>query len=77
MTKLKQILKEKEITQRELYGLIKEKCKTPIGEDRISKIVHGKLTNYSIYTLLKICLALDVTPNEIVEKDNFLEKECK
>jgi DNA-binding Xre family transcriptional regulator len=77
MTKLKKILKEKDITQRELYGLIKEKCNIPIGEDRISKIVHGKLTNYSMHTLLKICLALDVSPNEIVEKDNFIKEECK
>ena len=41
------------------------------------KTVNGKKTNYEIYTLLKLCLALDVTPNEIIEKDNFIESQLK
>ena len=76
MTKLQTILKEKNITQRALYNLIAEKCSTPIGYDRISKIVNGKVNNYSVYTLLKLCIALDVTPNQLVEREPFMSEEC-
>ena len=77
MTKIKTILEAKNITQWKLYEMIADRCITPIGYDRISKIVNGKLTNYSNNTLLKICYALDVTPNDIIEKEYFIEKECK
>tara|TARA_Y100001937_G_scaffold126354_1_gene195426 strand:- start:5002 stop:5259 length:258 start_codon:yes stop_codon:yes gene_type:complete len=76
-TKLKRILIEKNISQSELYNLIKMNCKSYLGKDVISRIVNGKKTNYEIYTLLKLCLALNVTPNEIIEKDNFIETQLK
>jgi len=76
MNKLKEILIEKGISQAELHRLIIDKCKTPIGKDRISMIVNGKVNNYSIFTLLKICMALNVTPNDIVDKETFLKEEC-
>ncbi len=77
MTKIKQILIDKAMSQKELYKLIEEKCQVPIGYDRISKIVNGKITNYSLFTLLKLCYALNVSPNDIVDKEEFFEKECK
>ena len=76
MNKLKAILIEKGISQEELHRLIIDKCKTPIGKDRISMIVNGKVNNYSVFTLLKICMALNVTPNDIVDKETFLKEEC-
>ena len=76
MTKIKKILIEKSISQKDLYNAIIENCKTPIGKDRISKIVNGKLTNYSMHTLLKLCMALDVTPNDLLEREIFIKKEC-
>jgi DNA-binding Xre family transcriptional regulator len=76
-TKLKKLLREKEITQTELYYLIKDKCKSYLGQDVISRIVNGKKTNYETYTLLKICLALKCTPNQLIETERFKEKCLK
>lgn len=66
-TKLFALLKQRGISQVGLQYLIKEKCKSHLGNDVISRIVSGKKTNYEINTLLKICIALDCTPNEIVD----------
>jgi DNA-binding Xre family transcriptional regulator len=76
-TKLKQILDKKNISQSELYDRIKSTCNSYLGKDVISKIVNGKKQNYEIYTLLKICVALNVTPNEIIEKDDFVKSQIK
>jgi len=76
MTKLKEILIEKGISQAELHRRIIQNCKTPIGKDRISMIVNGRVNNYSLFTLLKICMALDITPNDVVDKELFLKEEC-
>jgi len=76
-TKLKQLLVKRNITQSELYEIIKERCKSYLGKDVISRIVNGKKQNYEIYTLLKICMALDITPNQIIEKDDFIETQLK
>ena len=46
-------------------------------EGPIEGIVNGKKTNYEIHTLLKICIALDCTPNEIIEKEDFVNKMLK
>jgi DNA-binding Xre family transcriptional regulator len=76
-TKLKQILDKKNISQSELYDRIKFTCNSYLGKDVISKIVNGKKTNYEIFTLLKICVALNITPNEIIEKDDFVKSQLK
>jgi DNA-binding Xre family transcriptional regulator len=76
-TKLKQILDKKNISQSELYDRIKSTCNSYLGKDVISKIVNGKKTNYEIFTLLKICVALNITPNEIIEKDDFVKSQLK
>ena len=76
-TKLKIILKKRNMTQSELYNIIKDNCKSYLGKDVISRIVNGKKQNYEIYTLLKICMALNVTPNQIIEKDSFINTQLK
>jgi DNA-binding Xre family transcriptional regulator len=76
-TKLKRILIKKNMSQTDLYDKIKSDCKSYLGKDVISKIVNGKKQNYEIYTLLKICVALNVTPNEIIEKNHFVETQLK
>ena len=76
-TKLKQILEKKKMTQSELFYIIKDNCKSYLGKDVISRIVNGKKQNYEIYTLLKICMALNVTPNQIIEKENFVKTQIK
>lgn len=76
-TKLKIILENKGLSQTDLYNKIKSQCNSYLGKDVISKIVNGKKSNYEIYTLLKICLALNVSPNDIIEKNNFLKTQVK
>ena len=76
-TKLKEILIKKRISQTELYNLIREKCNSHLGQDVISRIVNGKKKNYEIFTLLKLCVALNVSPNQIVERDYFVDTQLK
>lgn len=76
-TKLECILDKRNISQSELHDKIKSSCKSYLGKDVISMIVNGKKRNYEIYTLLKICVALNVTPNELIEKDEFIETQLK
>lgn len=76
-TKLKEILIKKRISQTELYNLIKENCNSHLGQDVISRIVNGKKKNYEIFTLLKLCVALNCTPNQIIEKDYFCSTQLK
>jgi DNA-binding Xre family transcriptional regulator len=76
-TKLKKILIEKNISQTELYERIKSSCNSFLGKDVISKIVSGKKQNYELFTLLKICVALNVTPNDLIEKEEFVNTQLK
>ena len=76
-TKLKKLLREKGFTQTDLYNRIKEQCNSYLGQDVISRIVNGKKVNYEIHTLLKICLALKCTPNDLIETREFVKKNVK
>ena len=76
-TKLKEILIKKRISQTELYNLIREKCNSHLGQDVISRIVNGKKKNYELFTLLKLCVAINVSPNQIVERDYFVDTQLK
>jgi DNA-binding Xre family transcriptional regulator len=76
-TKLKKILNQRGMSQNDLYEKIKLNCKSFLGKDVISKIVNGKKQNYELFTLLKICVALNITPNEIIEKDEFVNTQLK
>lgn len=71
------ILLKRGMTQTELRERIEQMCVTPIGQDRMSKIVNGNINNYSMNTLLKICMALDLTPNDIIDKEWFFDSEVK
>lgn len=66
-TKLGNLLSEYEITQTQLYYLIIEKTGKTIGLDRISKMVNGKLTNYSIDTAKTIAKTLGVSVEKIID----------
>jgi DNA-binding Xre family transcriptional regulator len=77
-TKLQKMLNERNLTQKWLYEKIKEQCLVPVGEYQINRICKGKTTNYHIMTLMKICRAMECTPNEIITKsdfDNLYKKE--
>ncbi len=77
-TKLKKILQDKDMTQSDLCALLRGKgC--DITESSMSRIVNG-LQDLMVYnTLHPICLALKVTPKEVVEGKwtTALEKEFK
>jgi DNA-binding Xre family transcriptional regulator len=72
-TKLKQILEDRGMTQKDLYVQMKEICKTPIPLYQISKICSGKSINYNTSTLVKICATLMVTPNEVLSKEDYFD----
>jgi hypothetical protein len=67
MTKLAIILQNKEMTQRDLQRAIFKKFKVKLGDDRISKMVTGVLTNYQIKTAKMIAETLDVSIDNIIE----------
>lgn len=65
-TKLSKILTEKGLTQRQLRILIYQKTGQRLGEDRISKIATGKLTNIQTKTAKLIADALDVQVDDVI-----------
>ena len=67
MTKLEQILSERNLSQGDLIRLIKINSGFKMGRDRISKIYTGRLTNYTMVTAVMISEALDCTIDEIVD----------
>ena len=72
-TKLKVILKKRNISQRNLHDLIDERYKTPVGQYALSEIVNGKKLNYHLITLVKICTVLKIKPHSLVETDTLNE----
>ncbi len=70
-TKLKKLLKKRNISQKKLYDKIAKIYETPIGQHALSEIVNGKKLNYHIITLVKICNVLKVKPQSIVESDSL------
>jgi len=68
-SKLQAILFDRGIKIVDLYKKIEEDNDKPVAKYMISQIVNGKRTNYEIITLNKICKALGVSPNEIIEEN--------
>lgn len=66
MTKLAEALIKKEMSQRDLQRAIQNKFNVKIGDDRISKMYSGKLSNYNIKTALMIAESLNLTLNDII-----------
>lgn len=67
ITKLEAILIDREMTQRDLQRLIYDTQDVFLGDDRISKMVNGKLTNIQLRTAKVIADALGVTIDDICE----------
>ena len=71
MNKLKKYLKEHDVGRNELFNEIKRLYpKESLTKAQISRIKNGQVTNYSIFTLIRICTALGVTPNDIVDYED-------
>lgn len=67
MTKLAFILAERGMSQRDLQRAIQNLHGLKIGDDRISKMVNGKLKNYHIQTAKIVAETLDVKVDDIIE----------
>jgi DNA-binding Xre family transcriptional regulator len=67
MTKLANILIEKKMLQRDLQRAIIEKFGIKLGDDRISRLVNGKMKNYHIKTAKIIADTLGCTVDDIIE----------
>jgi DNA-binding Xre family transcriptional regulator len=70
-TKIELILNKRDLSQTDLQRLIQDKSGFKIGRDRISKIVTGKIKNYTLETAKMIAEALDVKIDDIVELENI------
>lgn len=66
MTKLQQLLIDKEMTQRDLQRAILEKQNVFIGDDRISKLVNGVQKNVTMKTAKLFADTLEVKIDDIV-----------
>jgi len=66
-TKLANLLNGRGMTQRDLQRAIQAKFGVHIGDDRISKIYTGRLTNYHLKTAVMISQTLEVRIDDIVE----------
>jgi DNA-binding Xre family transcriptional regulator len=70
--KIIKILKELNYDYKDLKTIIdNQNPNDNISRATLSKILNGKVTNYSIFTLLRICKALKKTPNDILDYERF------
>ena len=68
ISKLLLILRQRGLTQTDLYYLIKDSPKhQTIGQDRINRLVLGKQKNYTIATAKTIAEILDIKLDDFVE----------
>jgi DNA-binding Xre family transcriptional regulator len=68
VTKIHLILVNRGLSRKDLYDMIKNKYPDePISPDAVSRIVSGKRKFYSTPTLFRICGALNVTPNQVLD----------
>jgi DNA-binding Xre family transcriptional regulator len=72
MTRIQEALFKKRMTQSDLYNRIVEISEVPVTRAMLSRICTGRQKNYHTNTLLKICFALEVSPNDILEPKEYL-----
>jgi DNA-binding Xre family transcriptional regulator len=71
-TKIQTLLMDKHMTQSELYDKISSIFETKVTRAMLSNIIKGKQSNYHVNTLIKICIALECTPNELLDSEIYL-----
>jgi DNA-binding Xre family transcriptional regulator len=67
-TKLHKILHQREMTTKDLERTLQEKG-LKIEYYALTEYRSGKRKNMTVETLNKLCVALEVTPNDLVEHD--------
>jgi DNA-binding Xre family transcriptional regulator len=71
-TKIQELLMDKHMTQSELYDKIASIFETKVTRAMLSNIIKGKQSNYHVNTLIKICIALECTPNELLDSEIYI-----
>jgi DNA-binding Xre family transcriptional regulator len=67
-TKLQMILRQRDLTQKDLKKMIDERFPdAPISLDALNRYITGNRPNVQLSTIRRICDVLDVTPNEIID----------
>jgi transcriptional regulator with XRE-family HTH domain len=67
ITKIQLLLRNRGLTQTDLFNLIKDSKHKNIGQDRINKLVLGNQKNYTIETAKILADVLGVKLDDIVE----------
>jgi len=68
LTKLQTILKERGITQRRLVVMVNESYPDlPINLNTVNRIITQNRVDIRMSSILRICGALNVSPNDILE----------
>jgi DNA-binding Xre family transcriptional regulator len=77
MTRLQKILNDKSWSVRDLQRAIEDTGES-VPYYALTQMANGKRTNYNVLTLKKLCAALSVTPNDLVEDEVqvFNHSEC-
>ena len=84
-TKIRQILESRKMSRKDLQNLIRKKdAENPISPDAISRIINGSRMDYKLSTLYRLCRALEISPNtllnweeEVKPKDKVKSEESK
>lgn len=73
LTKIQLLLQEKGITQKELVEMINQRYEDlPINANTLNRFVTGDRPDVRLSTVYRICGALNVTPNDILDLE-FLD----
>lgn len=73
-TKIRTLMKLNRFGRDDLYDIIKQKYPAnPLSKDSITRIANGQRKNYSINTLIRICSAFGVSPDNVIEWENELK----
>ena len=73
LTKLQRLLSERKISQKELVKMINDRYDDlPITANTLNRFVTGERPDARLSTVYRICGALNVTPNDILDLD-FLD----
>jgi DNA-binding Xre family transcriptional regulator len=77
-TKLNSMLENRGWTRKRLVQEINSLFpEQPISSDAVSRIVTGDRTDYALSTVYRICSALEVTPNDILDFDGKIREKRK
>jgi DNA-binding Xre family transcriptional regulator len=74
VTKIHLLLEKRGMSRKQLNDLISSKYPDePVSPDAVSRIVSGRREHYSTSTLYRICGALNVTPNQILDYEDYIK----